>query len=409
MTKTANVGIKVLDGTEDWVTTSGSGIYRLPGGASGRLADNSYAVICTHFRGVPASTSGLDMVYGDIRFGANTDNQYYDLYVKVNVPTVDALKNLLNDIRPIILYPLATPTVSSDTDTFLPFAPTVEASIPVTVSATEENVRIPFTVQHIEYNGTEVETGIPSYALTVQYSETNPPSGTSVSVSGNGTYELGSTVQAGISWSPSAAYEFRGWNDGVSGNPRNVTITGTQTITGQLRGKDYTVTAGRSPSNGGLVIPPSKTGVYGSTVKFTASPNPGYRFVRWNDGNTSNPRTVTITESKSYTAIFEVLPVTYVLVAAYGSDEYYPALYWMEISDDPEPIGPYNAGDTINFAFHQTITKDGQTYTFNRLEREDLSTGDMEVVSTSPICSYTIPTEGQEPQEYFTVFYEPAY
>lgn len=45
--------------------------------------------------------------------------------------------------------------------------------------------------------------------------------------------------------------------------------------------------------------------VHGSTVQITATPNYGYKFVSWDDGNTDNPRTVTITDAQSYIAIFE--------------------------------------------------------------------------------------------------------
>ncbi len=45
--------------------------------------------------------------------------------------------------------------------------------------------------------------------------------------------------------------------------------------------------------------------VHGSTVTITATPNYGYKFVSWNDGNTDNPRTVTVTGASQYTAIFE--------------------------------------------------------------------------------------------------------
>ncbi len=43
----------------------------------------------------------------------------------------------------------------------------------------------------------------------------------------------------------------------------------------------------------------------GAQITLTATPNPGYEFVRWDDGNTDNPRTVTVTSSVSYTAIFQ--------------------------------------------------------------------------------------------------------
>ena len=38
----------------------------------------------------------------------------------------------------------------------------------------------------------------------------------------------------------------------------------------------------------------------------TATPNNGYEFTGWNDGNTENPRTVTITSNTAFTAIFTV-------------------------------------------------------------------------------------------------------
>lgn len=36
----------------------------------------------------------------------------------------------------------------------------------------------------------------------------------------------------------------------------------------------------------------------------TATANEGYRFLTWNDGNTENPRTVTVTSDTVFTAIF---------------------------------------------------------------------------------------------------------
>ncbi|MCI5716285.1 MAG: T9SS type A sorting domain-containing protein, partial [Bacteroidales bacterium] len=38
-----------------------------------------------------------------------------------------------------------------------------------------------------------------------------------------------------------------------------------------------------------------------------ATANEGYRFVIWNDGNTDNPRTVTLTSDTSFTAIFAAI------------------------------------------------------------------------------------------------------
>lgn len=44
---------------------------------------------------------------------------------------------------------------------------------------------------------------------------------------------------------------------------------------------------------------------HGETVVITATPNHGYKFVKWNDGVTDNPRRVLVTEAKKYVAIFE--------------------------------------------------------------------------------------------------------
>ena len=44
---------------------------------------------------------------------------------------------------------------------------------------------------------------------------------------------------------------------------------------------------------------------FGEEVTITAIPNEGYRFASWNDGNTNNPHTITVTEDATYIASFE--------------------------------------------------------------------------------------------------------
>ncbi|MBR6249966.1 MAG: leucine-rich repeat protein [Bacteroidales bacterium] len=52
----------------------------------------------------------------------------------------------------------------------------------------------------------------------------------------------------------------------------------------------------------------SGSGVYAhnSSATLTATSNEGYHFVAWQDGNTTNPRTITVTESATYTATFAI-------------------------------------------------------------------------------------------------------
>jgi|GEM_PF-1298764 len=59
----------------------------------------------------------------------------------------------------------------------------------------------------------------------------------------------------------------------------------------------------------------------GSTATITAIPNEGFRFLSWNDGNTDNPRNVTVEQDATYTASFEAIP-TYVVTAASNNDSY---------------------------------------------------------------------------------------
>ena len=42
-----------------------------------------------------------------------------------------------------------------------------------------------------------------------------------------------------------------------------------------------------------------------ATAVLTAVPNNGYEFVKWQDGNTENPRTITVTADETYTAYFK--------------------------------------------------------------------------------------------------------
>ncbi len=51
----------------------------------------------------------------------------------------------------------------------------------------------------------------------------------------------------------------------------------------------------------------------------TATPNIGYAFVQWSDGNTENPRTITVTEDITYTATFALAQHTLTLVAEHGT------------------------------------------------------------------------------------------
>ncbi len=68
--------------------------------------------------------------------------------------------------------------------------------------------------------------------------------------------------------------------------------------------KSYTIAVYSHDNSRGTV---SGGGTYneGSQVTITATAKSGYKFKEWNDGNTDNPRVITVTKDASYTAYFE--------------------------------------------------------------------------------------------------------
>ncbi len=71
--------------------------------------------------------------------------------------------------------------------------------------------------------------------------------------------------------------------------------------------KNFTITVNSNNDAWGTV---SGAGSYadGATATLTATPKEGYLFVKWQDGNTDNPRTITVTANETYTAYFEAIP-----------------------------------------------------------------------------------------------------
>lgn len=71
--------------------------------------------------------------------------------------------------------------------------------------------------------------------------------------------------------------------------------------------KEYTITVGTNNAEWGSVTG-SGTYVANSEVVISAIPASGYYFIKWDDGNTDNPRTILVTGDKAYQAIFSNNP-----------------------------------------------------------------------------------------------------
>ena len=122
------------------------------------------------------------------------------------------------------------------------------------------------------------------------------------SVAGGGQYYLGEAVA--IAATANEHYYFEQWSDGVTSNPRVVTVTGDATYTAVFEPVMYTLTVAANDYSMGQVAG-SGSYAYGSTVTIEARAFGGYRFVGWDDGVQDEQRTVTVTADATYTALFE--------------------------------------------------------------------------------------------------------
>ena len=138
----------------------------------------------------------------------------------------------------------------------------------------------------------------PEYTITVESAQ--PDWGV---VSGGGIFIENDT--AILFASPKNGCEFLGWNDGNTESPRFVVVTQDSTFTASFARIPYTITVESDNPEWGSVSG-GGTYYYGDTIQITAIPNTGYTFVRWNDHNTSNPRTVIVTGNHNYTAYFQL-------------------------------------------------------------------------------------------------------
>ena len=127
-----------------------------------------------------------------------------------------------------------------------------------------------------------------------------------LSISG---YKLGETIEVldklptiqceANADSPVGTYPIVLLEDGYSTNYRYILINGTLTVL------DNKLIVSVTPQNASMG---SVTGGgkfdEGEVIAISATPNYGYSFIQWSDGNTENPRTVTVAEDVSFEAVF---------------------------------------------------------------------------------------------------------
>ena len=123
-------------------------------------------------------------------------------------------------------------------------------------------------------------------------------------VSGGGNFPMGAEVT--IQAFAKGGYYFNGWNDNDMSNPRVITVTGDATYTANFsaqQSQTFTLTVSCNPTQGAV----TGNGTYnaGDIVQIQAIPYQGFIFEKWNDGNTDNPRTVTVNNNMTFVAFFK--------------------------------------------------------------------------------------------------------
>lgn len=119
---------------------------------------------------------------------------------------------------------------------------------------------------------------------------------------GGGFYNEGETIQ--IKATPASHHHFTHWNDNNTQATRNVVVSGDATYIAYFAKNQYQITVvSANPSMG--TVEGNGSYEYGSVVQIKANPLPNHEFVSWTDGNTENPRDVTVLGVATYIAQFQ--------------------------------------------------------------------------------------------------------
>ena len=216
----------------------------------------------------------------------------------------------------------------------------------------------------------------------------------------SGSYTKYSTIS--ITATPNAGYRFVRWEGDSSSASTTISLTmnsnkNVRAIFEEIPAENMYLTI--SSSTGGYTNKSSGSYAKNSTVSITATPNTGYRFVRWEGDSSSTSATISLTmnSNKNVRAVFE-------------------ELYYLESFQST--TGQHVTNSTImpNDALKMTASISGDTLTI-RITKIDgssfktsgtlkITTGDYEYVYTDSLSKYDLYTPGYGYPKYFYARYE---
>ncbi len=145
---------------------------------------------------------------------------------------------------------------------------------------------------------------------------------------GRVAFEAQSCEVATITATPNEGYEFTRWSDGNTENPRTVSLTSDTAFVAIFTeinpSPTITVTVNNEAMGSATYT------LDGNTAVLTATANDGYSFLTWSDGNTENPRTVTITSDTAFMAIFTEAVSTPTITLTVNNEAMGSATYTMD-------------------------------------------------------------------------------
>lgn len=106
---------------------------------------------------------------------------------------------------------------------------------------------------------------------------------------------------------PKAGYDFSHWSDNNTQNPRSITVTQDTVLVAyftQQTQQWYNFIAVSEDNTKGTVQVVTQPTQASPQATIIALPHTGYTFSRWSDGNTQNPRTLTVTQDTVLIAYF---------------------------------------------------------------------------------------------------------
>ena len=172
------------------------------------------------------------------------------------------------------------------------------------------------------------------------------------SVSGGGQYTY--LHEMSMTATPAYGYHFVQWNDGVTDNPRTITVTRDSAFTAQFAANSYTLTVAPNDATMGSAYGTGSYN-YNTTATLTAVPNYGYHFTQWSDAVTDNPRTVTVLNNATYTAQFAIN--SYIITVQSSN----PAIGTTSGSGSYNYLTPVNITALPNAGYHFSQWSDGNT------------------------------------------------